>query len=313
MKLCPTCKILKDESEFYKNARMKDGLSTQCKSCQRAYYARPDVQKRNKDYNSQYYETHKEQSKQYAEKHKEQRRETMTRWRKTNQEHIRQYQEQNKERAKATNKVRREQRQKYYEEHKQEIEKRYPTKICAKCKQLLSRAKFTIDVGNTDFLRSICRDCQRKYDKQVNSTRRYIQYYAKHREMILARAKERGNSIVNRINLAMSSGITKALKEQKAERHWETLVNYTLEDLILHLEQQFTSEMTWDNYGEYWEIDHIIPKGTFDFSSEQDSQFKVCWSLKNLRPLSVIENRQRPKDGSDIQENIKIAIMSQVF
>lgn len=33
MKRCPRCGQLKSESEFYKNARMKDGLTIHCKNC----------------------------------------------------------------------------------------------------------------------------------------------------------------------------------------------------------------------------------------------------------------------------------------
>lgn len=37
MKLCPTCNIEKDESEFGKNSSTKDGLFYQCKECKREY------------------------------------------------------------------------------------------------------------------------------------------------------------------------------------------------------------------------------------------------------------------------------------
>jgi hypothetical protein len=47
-----------------------------------------------------------------------------------------------------------------------------------------------------------------------------------------------------------------------------------------YLEQQFTSEMNWDNYGSYWEIDHIYPLskgGSFHYT--------------NTQPLKVNDNR----------------------
>ncbi|MFC1738560.1 hypothetical protein ACFL1G_05875 [Planctomycetota bacterium] len=37
MKQCRKCKKLKDESEFYKNNRSKDGLRAWCKKCNREY------------------------------------------------------------------------------------------------------------------------------------------------------------------------------------------------------------------------------------------------------------------------------------
>lgn len=38
MKECPVCKILKDESLFYKNNTASDGLQKKCKDCQSIYY-----------------------------------------------------------------------------------------------------------------------------------------------------------------------------------------------------------------------------------------------------------------------------------
>ena len=61
--------------------------------------------------------------------------------------------------------------------------------------------------------------------------------------------------------------------------------------------------------GEYWEIDHIIPLNLFNYESEQDEQFKICWSLANLRPLEKIANKKRPKDGSDISKEQAINIL----
>jgi hypothetical protein len=36
-KLCPSCETEKDVSEFYKNARAKDGIQYQCKMCRNEY------------------------------------------------------------------------------------------------------------------------------------------------------------------------------------------------------------------------------------------------------------------------------------
>ena len=49
-----------------------------------------------------------------------------------------------------------------------------------------------------------------------------------------------------------------------------------------HLESLFTDEMNWGNYGDYWEIDHILPLskgGSFHYT--------------NTQPLTVLENRKK--------------------
>lgn len=69
--------------------------------------------------------------------------------------------------------------------------------------------------------------------------------------------------------------------------------------------------MNWSNYGQVWELDHIIPKNQFSFNSYDDIDFKICWSLINLRPVLKSDNRSRPKDGSDIPEELKYKIFHQ--
>tara|TARA_R110000796_G_scaffold149847_1_gene266659 strand:+ start:282 stop:839 length:558 start_codon:yes stop_codon:yes gene_type:complete len=53
-----------------------------------------------------------------------------------------------------------------------------------------------------------------------------------------------------------------------------------IKEYKVYLENKFTDKMSWDNYGTYWEIDHIIPTskgGSFYYT--------------NTQPLSVKENR----------------------
>lgn len=61
---------------------------------------------------------------------------------------------------------------------------------------------------------------------------------------------------------------------------------------------------------ELWELDHVIPRNIFNYLSIKDKSFKTCWSLQNLRPILCINNKSRPKDGSDISEEIRKQILS---
>lgn len=61
-------------------------------------------------------------------------------------------------------------------------------------------------------------------------------------------------------------------------------MGYRLDDLVTHLERQFSPGMTWLNIGQ-WHIDHILPKSSFTYSSAGDPEFLACWALTNLRPL----------------------------
>ena len=89
---------------------------------------------------------------------------------------------------------------------------------------------------------------------------------------------------------SMGQAIRRALRGYKFRRRWESLVDFDIDTLKSHLEKQFTSEMTWENYGSYWHVDHMIPKSWFTYKEFSDEEFKKCWSLDNLQPLEAKEN-----------------------
>jgi len=70
-----------------------------------------------------------------------------------------------------------------------------------------------------------------------------------------------------------------------------SLVGCELNELLSYLEQQFDENMNWDNYGTYWEIDHIKPCDSFDLE-DLNEQIK-CFHYTNLQPLSITENRKK--------------------
>jgi len=96
-----------------------------------------------------------------------------------------------------------------------------------------------------------------------------------------------------KLNNAMSCGIRASLKNQKSGRHWESLVDFTVDQLKQHIEKRFRPGMTWENYGIVWEIDHSIPIAAFNFEKPNDFDFKLCWSLKNLQPLEAKANMSK--------------------
>ncbi len=90
----------------------------------------------------------------------------------------------------------------------------------------------------------------------------------------------------------MGTLIHRALGKGKAGKSWRTFVDYSLEELMLHLERQFLPGMTWQNKGE-WHIDHIVPRASFEYSSAEDEEFKRAWALSNLRPIWARDNVQK--------------------
>ena len=68
-------------------------------------------------------------------------------------------------------------------------------------------------------------------------------------------------------------------------------IGYNQDGFEEHIERQFKDGMTWDNYGDAWEIDHIIPIKWYLDNGETDPS--IINALTNLRPLSVEENRAK--------------------
>jgi len=124
------------------------------------------------------------------------------------------------------------------------------------------------------------RKMSESHKKEVTKSAEYKRKYA--REYL---RKKRVASGKVRINHAIHAGVYIALKEKKAGRKWEIIVGYTLDDLVWHLEAQFDNNMSWDNYGGYWSVDHIKPISSFSIEKVKD-----CWALVNLRPMEKIAN-----------------------
>jgi len=137
-------------------------------------------------------------------------------------------------------------------------------------------------------------------------------YYEKHKPQInIQRAeykRERRATDINfRIRSSFPIRIYNSIKELKCGRHWEEIVGYTLEQLMNHLESKFDDKINWDNYGLYWQIDHIVPVAAFNFTSVEDESFKKCWSLKNLQPLKSEDNLKKCDIISEEWNNVELA------
>jgi hypothetical protein len=159
-------------------------------------------------------------------------------------------------------------------------------RFCPDCRRLRDLAKFRrFRARHRDRYLAYYQACDRK---RIDDPRRKEQKRKDWRK----RALKRQADPYHRLHHRMSQGIRNALKGTKAGRSWPTILGYTRNDLICHLERQFPPSMTWGNFGK-WQIDHIVPKRAFYYTSENDPDFRACWALSNLRPLWREKNRQK--------------------
>ena len=82
----------------------------------------------------------------------------------------------------------------------------------------------------------------------------------------------------------MHNQLLKGLKYHNLTKKNRTfvLLGYSAQDLKIHLEKQFTSEMSWSNYGSYWHIDHKIPKSFAQNEKELIELFQESIEKKKI-------------------------------
>lgn len=88
-------------------------------------------------------------------------------------------------------------------------------------------------------------------------------------------------SIRKRILIALRKGI-------KTSSSWD-LLGCQPAEYVKYLETKFKPEMNWDNYGSYWEIDHIVPCSHFNLINCEEQ--KKCFHYLNTQPLAKDKNR----------------------
>ena len=192
------------------------------------------------------------------------------------------------------------------------------TKCCTKCGECKPISLFYERKrrGTVDGYQAWCKKCHAAYvqewfqenrDKMRAYSREYrhnnaekcraaSERWRKNKGLEWFRKKEakRRLDIKIKISGSISGRIWETLKRgSKANRHWEELVGYTVDQLKAHLEKLFKPGMTWENYGTYWHIDHKTPIAVFNFQKPEDIDFRLCWSLKNLRPLEATKNMSK--------------------
>lgn len=175
-------------------------------------------------------------------------------------------------------------------------------KHCPGCNLWKPLNKYGNQKDKADGLRTHCKKCHnlsnRKWEKDNPEKKNIIakNWRLKNPESVKLSSKKaqlkRDQISRNKLSSRISVSISKSLRSNKNGHHWESLVGYTLKELMNYLEKLFQQGMTWNNYGK-WHIDHKIPISAFNFNSPNDIDFKRCWTLSNLQPLWATENHSK--------------------
>lgn len=247
-----------------------------CKKCVQDYHQQYKVDHKEElnKYNKQYYETNKTdiliQQKQHYEENKEERLAYAEQYRGDHKEEIKEY-------------------QKIYQQE------------------------------NMDAILAQRRD-RRESDESVKEKEiaYFRQYQSEHKEERNERERvKRQNDPSYRLRINISTLINFYLKKEGSSKNGASCMEYipwTIEEFWQDFEMKFALPenltqdgriwMHRDNQGKYdpktwneddsstwkWQLDHIIPQSDLPYTSMEDENFKKCWALENIRPLSAKQN-----------------------
>lgn len=170
--------------------------------------------------------------------------------------------------------------------------------LSARCKICISKQSKQEYIKNKDLvLESRKEHYLKNKDEKLAKQREYYsknkhlkqQYRAKNKEKIQRYYREKTASDQGfRILTNTRSRVRQFLNGSSKSENTKKLIGCTQQQFVAHLEDQFTDKMNWGNYGEYWNIDHIIPCNAYDPTVSEDQ--KRCFNYKNTRPLKDIDN-----------------------
>ena len=85
--------------------------------------------------------------------------------------------------------------------------------------------------------------------------------------------------------------VCKKCQSEYGKQYRATHLDYFNQKSKEHMDEQLSESMSWDNYGTFWNIDHIIPQSLYNLQDK--NELKKCWSLRNLRPLLKTKNKEK--------------------
>jgi hypothetical protein len=168
-----------------------------------------------------------------------------------------------------------------------------PDKCCTQCSVVKTATMFRHRTGT-------CKECEKHnlYEWRKHNTERFKDHLKKyratpeHKEKRRCYLKDVYHSDINiRVSQVFRNRIRAALKSERKQCSSAELLGCTMDFFRKWLEFNFTPLMDWNNFGEYWHIDHIWPCAAFDLSQYEQQQ--ECFSWKNMVPLEKTENMKK--------------------
>lgn len=184
-------------------------------------------------------------------------------------------------------------------------------KICSKCDEELPKSSFRKGRGE-------CLVCEQKAGRKYRQSdigkakskawttgnqdrMTYLQasWYQKNKSKINAKYRERyATDSEFRLKYNIKTRTNEALKQPETNKKIKH-VDCTRTQLKEWLKFCFNENMTMENHGDYWHMDHVIPINTFDLTDEE--QVKICFNWRNIMPLKGSDNMSK-HDSIDVKQ-----------
>jgi len=154
------------------------------------------------------------------------------------------------------------------------------TKFCTKCKTDKPVGRFPPHKDTRDGLAAHCKDCRAVLRKRRNATN----FEAKLKHHFAARMSQQ-----------LASPITGKPPPQLVEK-MEIYLGYKMSELVEYLDKDIQEregislKVAFDRG---YHVDHVTPLSKFKVGHLEDSEFRRCWAIDNLRMMDADENLKK--------------------
>ncbi len=162
--------------------------------------------------------------------------------------------------------------------------------VCSKnkqlerCRQYKQKNKEKISEYNKDYK-------QKNKEKVCDYNKKYnVENRAKIQKRQTEQKKERRKTDTQyKLSIVLRNRFRKFYKGKSSSI--KDLIGCSYKNFLKWMEFNFTGDMSWENHGTLWHIDHVLLCHMFDHNNIDDR--KICFNWKNTRPLLAIKNLSR--------------------
>ena len=153
-----------------------------------------------------------------------------------------------------------------------------------KNKEILTRRNKKYRIENEDKINKQRKEYRNRPEIRIHNKQKAEEY----KPIRNKKNKERRKTDLNfRLKEVIKSKFHKFIKGERL--YFKEVIGLEQKMFIKWIEFLWNDKMNWDNYGIYWDIDHILPLSCFNFQNKKE--IKICYNWKNMQPLESKENR----------------------